>query len=236
MNDRIKKTVAYGCGLICLLLLLSALLPADLCARAGGGGGGGGGGGTGGILGIILYPLFLIYIGILHFKIYRKNKEAAALIEKFAASDSGWRMESLKQRIEECFYRVQEAWTKRNQDLARNYMSRRLYEKHREQTNRMIRDGEKNILKNIELLGAKIVEAIDYTDNSKDSFWAYIKGSMIDYTVTDPEGKVIEGDPEVNGKFVELWKFTREDGRWVLDEIDSDVSLEDLDALRSRKE
>ncbi len=233
MDNRIKNTVSCGCGSICLLLLLSALLPADLCARAGGGGGGGGGGG---IMGIILYPFILIYIGILHYRIAQKNKEAAALIEKFAASDSGWRMESLKQRIEECFFKVQEAWTERNQDLARGYISRRLYDKHKAQTDLMIKDGEKNILKNINLIEAKIVEAIDYTDNSKDLFRVYIKGSMIDYTVTDPGGEVIKGKPEETGKFTELWKFTREDGRWVLDEIDQEVGLDDLAAFRSRSE
>jgi len=233
MNTRVKNIISGGLGAVCFLFLLSALLPADLYARAGGGGGGGGGGG---ILGLILYPFILVYIGILHYRISQKNKEAAAMVEKFAGSDSGWRMDSLKQRIEECYFKVQEAWTERNQDLASGYVSRRLYAKHKAQTDQMIKDGEKNVLKNINLIEAKIVEAIDYRDNAKDLFWAYIRGSMTDYTVKEPGGEVIKGDPDKTDKFSELWKFTREDGRWVLDEIDQEVGLDDLAAFSSRGE
>ena len=229
MNNCFKKTVSSGCGIATLLF---ALLPADLYARAGGGGGGGGG-----ILGLILYPFLLIYIGILHFKISRKNQEADALIEKISVTDSGWRTESLKHRIEECYFKVQEAWMERNQDLARDYMSRGLYDKHKAQTDLMIKDHEKNILKEINLVQAKIVEAIDYKDNSKDLFWVYIRGSMIDYTVKDNTGEVIKGNPNEAEKFSELWKFIRDDnGRWVLDDIDQEVGLDDLSSFKSKSE
>jgi len=121
-------------------------------------------------------------------------------------------------------------------DLARGYVSRRLYDKHKQQTDQMLRDHEKNILKNVNLIAAKIVEAIDYTDNAKDMFWVYIKGSMVDYTVREPGGEVIKGNPDESAVFTERWKFTREDGRWVLDEIDQEVGLDDLDSFRSRSE
>ena len=223
-----------NCRIVTLLLLLSALLPAALYARAGGGGGGGGGGG---VLGIILYPFFLVYIAILHFQIYRKNREADALVEKISAADSGWSMAGLKPRIEECYFKVQKAWMERDQDLARDCMSQRLYNKHKAETDQMIEDDEKNILKDIKLLKARIVEAIDYKDNSKDLFWVYIKGSMIDYTVRDTSGEVITGDPDEAGKFLELWKFIREkDGQWVLDEINADVNLDEVSSLRSWSE
>lgn len=219
-------------------MLLLLLLPLELSARAGGGGGGGGGGGRGrgNIAGVLVYPFVLIYIGILHYKIHRKNREAAGLIERISAADSGWNMESLKNRVAECYFKVQEAWTERDQDIARAYMSRRLYDKHKAETDQMIAGGRRNVLKGVELLEAKIVEAVDYADNSRDRFWVYIKGSMIDYMAREPGGEVISGKPHEKEKFTELWKFTRENGRWVLDEIDPEVSMDDISALRSGSE
>lgn len=229
---KIDKAARWALPFLILLLLL---LAPDLFARAGGGGGGGGGRG-GGIGAILIYPFVLIYIGILHYKLHRKSREAADLIARISASDGGWNMENLKNRVAECYFKVQEAWTERNQEIAREYMSRRLYDKHKAETDLMIAKGERNVLKDIDLLEARIVEAVDYTDNSRDQFWVYIKGAMIDYKAREPGGEVISGKPHEQEKFTELWKFTREKGRWVLDEIDSEVSLDDLSSFRSGSE
>ena len=232
MHIRIKKTVSFCRKALPFLLLVLTLLPADLYARAGGGGGGGGGG-KGGIFSIFLYPIVLAYIALLHYKISIKNREAEALIEKFSGPDSAWKIEGLKSRIEVCFFKIQEAWMERNQDLAKEYMSRRLYEKHKAQTDLMILNHEKNILKNINLLQAKIVEAVDYQDNSKDLIWVYIGAEMIDYMSNEQDNSVIKGNAYEKEKFSELWKFIREDGRWVLDEINQKVSLIDISSFRS---
>jgi len=229
-----QRTVSAARGALPFLILLLLLLPLDLFARAGGGGGGGGG--RGGIGAILIYPFVLIYIGFLHYKIHRKNQEAAALIERLSAADGGWNMENLKNRVAECYFKVQEAWTGRDQDIARAYMSRRLYDKHKAETDLMIAAGERNVLKDIDLLEARIVEAVDYTDNSRDQFWVYIKGAMIDYKAREPGGEIISGKPHEQEKFTELWKFTRENGRWVLDEIDPEVGMDDLASFRSRSE
>ncbi|MGD9642084.1 MAG: Tim44-like domain-containing protein [Elusimicrobiales bacterium] len=234
MSNLGQKTASAAQAALPFLILLLLLLPLDLFARAGGGGGGGGG--RGGIGAILIYPFVLVYIGILHYKLHRKNQEAADLIARISAADSGWNMENLKSRVAECYFKVQEAWTGRDQEIARGYMSRRLYEKHKAETDLMIAKGERNVLKDIDLLEARIVEAVDYTDNSRDQFWVYIKGAMIDYKAREPGGEVISGKPHEQEKFTELWKFTRENGRWVLDEIDSEVSLEDLCSFRSGSE
>lgn len=232
MGQKIAMTAGKALPFLLPLLLL---LPLELFARAGGGGGGGGGG-RGGIGAILIYPFILVYVGILHYKLDRKNREAAGLIERLAAADSGWNMEGLKNRVAACYFKVQEAWTERNQDIAREYMSRRLYEKHKADTDLMLANGERNVLKDVDLLEARVVEAVDYTDDSRDRFWVYIKGAMIDYTVREPGGEVIKGKPHEREEFTELWKFTREGGRWVLDEIDSQVGLDDLVSFSSRSE
>lgn len=94
----------------------------------------------------------------------------------------------------------------------------------------MIAGNRRNVLKGVALPEARIVEAVDYSDNSRDQFRGYTKGEMIDYIAREPGGEVISGKPH------EKEKFTRENGRWVLDEIDSEVSLDDLSSFRSRSE
>ncbi len=214
--------------------LLVLLQPLELFARAGGGSSGGGG--SGGIIGIILLPFFLIYAAFLHYKLNKKNKEAINLVDKIAKIDPIWERNHIKARIEYVFYKVQNAWGERNQDLAKDCMSDRLYTKHKMQTDSMI---EKNQIDNMELINlieVRIVEAIDYKDDSKDTLWAYIKGSMIDYTTDLNTGRVISGKKDKSEEFTELWKFIRGEKDWVLDEIDQKVQITDFYKFHSKSE
>nr|WP_320048979.1 TIM44-like domain-containing protein [uncultured Desulfuromonas sp.] len=166
---------------IVLLLAVGAIAVAMLCcapdsalARAGGGGGKGGGS----WLNVILWPVILIYSTILARKVRKKNQESQALLEKLAAHDAAWQIDAIKARIEEAFFKIQHAWMERNQDLAKEYMSERLYRKHKTQTDQMIRDNRKNVLENINLETARIVEVADSKDDSKDHIWVYLEGTM----------------------------------------------------------
>jgi len=136
-------------------------------------------------------------------------------------------------RIEETYFKVQDAWTNRDQTIAKEYMSERLFTKHKMQTDQMLVDHKRNVLDRINLIEAKIVELADYKDETKDKLWVYIKQSMIDYMVNDENGGIASGDankPEVSA---ELWKFVRENKEWVLDEIDQKVTISELKGLIS---
>ncbi len=150
--------------------------------------------------------------------IHKKKKESKKLIKELEKFDSSWNYKELRSIVKETFYKVQNAWADRNQDLAKKYMSERLYELHKGKTDWMIVRHEKNILKRIKLIDAKPVGVEDYKDNDKDVVWFYIKGSMIDYIVDDRTMKMISGS-KLRSNFVEYWKFTRKGCTWVLDEI-----------------
>jgi hypothetical protein len=209
------------------------LLPIEALARAGGGGGGGSGGSW---IGIILLPFFLIYLAILHYKLRNKNKEARGLLEKLSKHEASWGIDFIKSGIEKVFFVVQKAWMERNQDIANNFISQRLYDKHKLQTDSMLKKGHKNILESINLIEARIVEVADYENDLKDRFWAYIKGSMIDYTIDEKTGELVSGEKNKIEEFTELWKFIRGKGGWVLDEIDQKVGILDLGGFKSFSE
>lgn len=208
-------------ALLGVFITFISFTPDLAVARAGGGGGGSGGGG---FLTTILMPFLLIYAGLISYLAYRKNRQSRELIKHISNIDPAWSLDHLKDRVEETYYKVQYAWRDRDQNIAKDYMSDRLYYKHKIQTDDMLRRGVRNVMESINLKEARIVEVLDYVDNSKDIFWALIKGSMVDYTIEEKSGSIIDGKKK-NESFMELWKFKREEHCWVLDEIDQEVSL-----------
>lgn len=231
-NTRRFGLFATGFALIVLTTL--SLGPTEALARAGGGGGGGGGGG---IVGIILMPFIIIYSIILTWLVARKNRQSKKLLRELARHDQSWDMNRIKQRIETIYFKVQEAWMERDQDLAKEFMSERLYRKHKMQTDLMIKQGEQNVLERINLKKVTIVEVADFKDDSNDRIWVQIEGSMIDYVIDDKTRKLISGDRGKIEEFEELWKFTKDaNNEWVLDEIDQKVEISDLMGFKSSSE
>ena len=229
-------------AIISIALAISlAFFPLDVLARAGGGGSFGGGGLSGGgisiterIFGLIFLPLYLLYSGAVTYYAIKKHNQAKSLLNKIAKQDIAWNIESIKSRIEETYFAIQYSWRDRTPDSAKEYISERLHRKHKIQIEEMIQAGTTNIMLDITLSSVKILEVLDYADDAKDSFVAFIKGAMIDKLVNS-KGVAIDGDDEKTS-FKELWKFKREPRGWVLDEIDSNVSISDVRGLQAWSE
>ena len=215
---------------LAVTLMLWLMVAETAWARAGGGGGGGG---KGGCLSLVLLPFFIIYSLIVTYQVRKKSKACQALLARLEKLDPAWDLDAIRHRVNEVFFKVQQAWMERNQDLAKDCMSAAIYSKHKLQTDQMLAQHRKNVLENINLVKADIVDVEDFVDNRKDRFWAHIEGSMIDYTIDDTSGGVVSGNRTKAESFTELWKFVRSGNDWVLDEIDQDVSLSDLKGFRA---
>lgn len=166
-------------------------------------------------------------------------------LRKIARHDSYWSPDHLRERVAEVFYKVQEAWTERDQEIARDYMSPRLYHKHKRQTDHMLAIGKRNVLEDLQLNDVEVVYIADRKGTKDDEFWALVSGQMIDNeTVVDWDlygraagaltPKMIDDlkfrvavdmpQSDLPKQFQELWKFTREGDEWVLDKIDHDLA------------
>lgn len=215
------------------------LIFADYClARAGGGGGMGGGGGgiLTTILAFILAPFFIIYAIIVSIKLTHRNNLVQDLTAELVKADKIWNHRNMMATVEQVFFKVQEAWMERNQDLARDVMSDRIYQKHKLQTDAMIVYGTKNMLEKMNLQEVMIISIADYLDNTEDKFSVYLKGSMIDYTINDTTNEVISGDKTKPETFKEIWTFIRDRHQWKLDEIDQNVTMTDIDRSKAFSE
>lgn len=215
------EKLKYGIGLVAAGLILY-IAPMEVWARAGGGSAKGGV-----LLGLIIVPIILAYSGIIAYLVAKDNKESKALLSKISIQDPEWEIGHLQTRIDEVFFKVQQAWRDRDQELAKDYMSQRLYGKHKLRTDDMLKRGIKNEMENLQLQSAKIVEVVDYKNNAKDFFWVVIEGLMMDYTIIESTGAIVDGAKK-NRSFKELWRFKREDHGWVVDEIDQNMSIATL--------
>lgn len=251
---KLKKLTSYLSTSLTLLLIVFSDV---VLARAGGGGGSSFGGGSSyhssygssGGGGGDSFPIFVIVILVLAVllicswvhawnmscAVRDKNEECRSLISKIAVLDSCWDLNAMKVRIEDVYFKVQEAWTKGDQQIAKDYVSQRLFDKHQRQLEEMHAKMRKNILENVQLHNTKIVQVRDSEDDSKDQFWALIEGSMNDFTINTVSGDAVN-DENNHDSFKELWLFIRKGQAWVLDEIVSDVSIEKLSLFTSQSD
>ena len=77
---------------------------------------------------------------------------------------------------------------------------------------------ERNVLDNIKLRRSAVVGIQDYRDDSQDSCWLYIEGSMIDYTINSQTQTIMEGKRKTS-TFVEYWKLQRIGDTFYLDDV-----------------
>lgn len=236
-----------------ILLILVINIPSNAFARAGGGGSGGGGGGGGGggssshhsgtsgryngrsnpISSIISLGMFFCIssAGVIIFKVRLSKKKIKSIstIKNLGKNDYNWDYDKMKDDIEKAFYKIQDAWMERNQDIAKEFMSEKLYVRHRSKTEWMKVRKEKNILKNMKLIKATPIAIKDKEGVLEDIVWVHIKAKSIDYLINEATGDLIEGNKYRRVPFEEYWKFIRYENRWVLDEIRQIDEISDLD-------
>ena len=213
------------------------LIPQDAFARAGGGGGAGGGKGVlYVVLMLILLPFAIAYVTIVTFLLFKKGRESKALLDQLAKKDKIWDSNYIRRRVETIFFKVQEAWIQRDQMIAKDFVSQALFDKHKLQTDIMIQNHEKNVMERINLIQARVVEVMDYVDDTRDQLWVFMRGTMFDYIADDRTSEPKYGKPEKPEAFFELWKFVRENNNWVLDEIDQTVSVSEVNHFHSFSE
>lgn len=164
-------------------------------------------------LGSILIPII----------VYKRRKKARnetrRLMAEYDDFDGFWSYDYVQNRINEVYFGIQNAWCDGDMKKAEGLLTEHLFNQYQKHLNAMKRDGERNVMKNIQLRNAEPVYAKDFTHNEHDYLWVRIEGSMIDYVINKDSGEILQGTKE-DLPFVEYWKFSRSrDGNWVLAEI-----------------
>jgi len=191
-------------GLVAFLIVLYVFKQ----LRRGSSGGGVLGGGIGTLLegGLPVSPGMpvgqMVDVPVHHF-----NQDAAADgIAAIKAKDANFDERAFLDRAQTSFFKVQQAWAARNQDLARECMSDALYERHKMQTDQLIANHQVDVLENIVIGNAHIMSAT--AGAAFDSITVAFTASMTDYTVDEATRKVVDGN-QFRSTFTEFWTFIR---------------------------
>lgn len=159
--------------------------------------------------------------------IFNKRSQAKYVISTINNMGENWHYKKFKKRVSEAFYIIQDSWSQRSEYLAKEYMSKELYEKHKGKIDWMIIKHQKNIMKKIKLISIVPISIENLKENNSDtgSIWIYMYGSMIDYIIDDRTMSIIEGQKR-KVPFSEYWRFDLQDGNWVLGEIRQDDEMD----------
>jgi preprotein translocase subunit SecG len=237
-----KKYLNLIYTIVVLVGIFYLILPEDLLARAGGGGSysasssySGSSSSGGSFIAIVIGWIATIFTSIIGFftgmaskqRSIQKNDEARDLLGIIAKSDPVWNRNFIRARVEDIYFAVQDAWTKRKPELAKEYMSERIYKKHKRQIDGMIEDGFINKLERINLEDMKIIGVFDSSNDDEDRLKVIIYGGMIDYMLDETTNKITSGTRDYES-FIEIWNFVRKNNTWVLDEIEQTVDSQSI--------
>jgi len=117
------------------------------------------------------------------------------------------------------FQGVQQAVGMRDVAWIRDHLGPEIYEVLQAQCERLHADRRTNRLEKIVLADADVTEA--WQENGQDYVTVRLVGSMLDYTVDDATGSVVEGSSTEPAAVDEYWTFARPVGpnRWKLSAI-----------------
>jgi predicted lipid-binding transport protein (Tim44 family) len=152
-------------------------------------------------------------------EIASKADKTRKLLGFIAKVDAAFQEEALQQRAMETFVKLQECWQAREYGPMQPLLMPDLYAEHCAQLQGMRRNHE------IDMIGDLKVERVDivnvrYGQKENDrEFTGLITASARDYYVDDRTNAFLRGDEEP-ARFQEFWTFQRQNGQWLLREIE----------------
>lgn len=170
------------------------------------------------LLVILFLPLILWY-GVKRTLLVRRTRKALRQLGQ-QAPHFDWL--PLKERITDVFTWVHSAWDQGKLQLARDYMTEWYRMNQQLQLEKWERDGLRNVTSDVKIKRLTPLHVChDPAAPEHDRIVVEIDAQMRDYLVESATGKVVQGDKAL-GDSSTIWSFVRENGRWVLSNIESD--------------
>jgi predicted lipid-binding transport protein (Tim44 family) len=124
--------------------------------------------------------------------------------------------EEIKELAQDIFFRVQAAWMNRDIDVIKNLAGPELTKLYEEEFRSMKEAGRINRLENIAVRNVEILE--QGVDDGHEFIKVRFTANLLDYTIDEASGEVVEGDRLNPVKFRETWTLARPSGsgQWRL--------------------
>lgn len=184
-----------------------------------------------------------IYYAIMQIRRKKMLSKAKSDLETASVSDNSWNENELKKTVEDNFYRYQQAWTSKNLDSIKKYMTKSYYAQAITNIDKLA--WKTNILKDIKINELNLMSVKDGPWKDWDMFVMEINASMIDYTINDSDWSFIESTMKLDenesqenyinramnnpSSFIEYWVFMRLNWYWLIHNIkQTDVIIKDI--------
>jgi predicted lipid-binding transport protein (Tim44 family) len=112
---------------------------------------------------------------------------------------------SFKDSVMDMFFRIQAAWMNRDLSPVSDILEDKMKDYLQDDINRLISDRKINRLENIAVRSVDITES--WNEGVYDCITVRIYATILDYTVDERSGEVIDGSKTGPVKFEELWTF-----------------------------
>jgi len=133
--------------------------------------------------------------------------------------DSGFDPARFGDTASDIFFRVQAAWMARDMSQASTSLTPEMADMLQKDCDRLRGQGRINRLENIAVRSVTVTEA--WQESGQDYVTVHFLASLLDYTVDERSGQVVEGSRTEPVKFEEFWTFVRPVGpnAWRLSAI-----------------
>jgi predicted lipid-binding transport protein (Tim44 family) len=141
-------------------------------------------------------------------------------LDQIKRYDPNFNEESFKELVQDLFFRIQAGWMNRSLEGIETLMTGEMSEFFKNEFEKMKQQGRINRLENIAIRKVEPSEA--WQETGKDYVTVLFTANLLDYSVDDKTGQVVEGDKLNPVKFQEFWTFCRDVGsgsRWQLSAI-----------------
>ena len=141
-------------------------------------------------------------------------------LDAIRLTDPGFDEKYFLEVASDVFFKVQAGWMRRDLDSCRHLLGSQLAAEYADHFARMREAGQINKLESIAIRGVEITDA--GSENGEDYVTVLFTANLLDYTVDDTTGALVEGSMTEPVKFAEHWTWARpvrtED--WKLEGID----------------
>lgn len=133
--------------------------------------------------------------------------------------DSSFSEEAFKEAAEDMFFRIQAGWMNRTLEGITHLLTPEMANYFQGEFERLKQEGRINRLENIAV--RKVEPSEVWQESGRDFITVLFTANLLDYTVDDKTGQVLEGDRLNPVKFQEYWTFSRDVGasQWRLSGI-----------------
>ena len=141
-------------------------------------------------------------------------------LDQIRRIDPNFNEESFKELVQDLFFRIQAGWMNRSMEGIDSLLTVEMSEYFKGEFEKMRQQGRFNRLENIAVRKVELAEA--WQEAGKDYVTVFFTANLLDYTVDEKSGQVVQGDKLNPVKFQEFWTFCRDVGggsRWQLSAI-----------------